>query len=365
MRRFAVRLPHPPHSQRSASLHTSRFPCADEEKAAPPPTAASSEQPPPAEDDEETSDTDQASDARGLLRAFQLKNPSKDNSLTTTDPSSSAATSSTDRFITDLYRLDWTNPLATDPTVASTDLHDITTRLSRNQPLTVSQKITLLQYWLDKLNDDPASFPIHPALTWTHPRGQGQRPGRETPRMEEKFVPVEYDRTEVERLKLEERRRERRGRMSEYEAARRAYALKVSDVRRAYMAEWRAVKERRDMDILKQWRATKAAAAQRRSQTAASHQADESETERQEDERYQQTLQLRRQRLEVRVRREEAVKKRRAAQLLQLLDDRKVKGVNQSTDASWGVRIDETLFAQTNKAVVGFWPSSMGPRAAE
>ena len=347
---------YPPHS---AFLHTSRYFSVDDNKSASPPSAAASTEQPPADDSEETHAEDKESDADRLLRAFKFDSPA------TTTPTTPATTSSSDQLIRDLSRIDWTDHLASDPTLYSEDIHDITTRLSRGQPLTTNQKITLLQFWLDKLTADPASFPVHPALTWTHPRGKGERPGRETPRMEERHVPVEYVREEVERLKLEERRRERRGRMTEFEAERRTYALKVSDVRRAYMAEWRAVKERREVDILKQWRATKAAAAARRQQTAEAHKADESELERQEEERYQQALQQRKQRVEVRVRKEEAAKRRRAAQLLQLLEQRKVKGVNQSTDASWGVRIDETLFAQTNKAVVGFWPSSMGPRAEE
>ena len=355
--------------QRSASFHSTRLSCADDEKSSPPPDSASSEPPlstDEPDEDEDEDDEEEESSAERLIKAFRAgRSADTTDAVTTTSDSSTSASSSSDELIFDYSQLDWSNPLATDPTLFSEDIHDITTRLGRQQPLTVNQKITLLQFWLDKLNRDPRSFPVHPALTWTHPRDVGERPGREAPRMEEKFVPAEYDRAEVDRLRLEERRRERRGRMSQYEAERRAYALKVSDVRRAYMAEWRAVKERRDTDILKEWRATKAASAQRRQQRAEAHAADETETEREDEEKYQQALQQRRQRVEVRVRRDELAKKKRAAQLLQLLEQRKVKGVNHSADASWGVRIDETLFAQTNKAVIGFWPSSMGPRVEE
>ena len=350
-------------SQHAASLHTSRSYLADQDNSASPPAAASIEQQPAAADSsDKPSDAEPAADDDRLVRALQVDSTATD---TTAPTSSSSLTSSSDQLIRDMSKLNWSNPLAIDPTLYSEDMTDITQRLARNQPLTINQKIVLLQYWLDKLKRDPTEFAIHPALTWTHPRGKDQRPGREAPRMEEKFVPVEYDRREVDRLKLDERRRERRGRMSEYEAERKTYEMKVSDVRRAYMAEWRAVKQRRDDSILQQWRATKAASAQRRQQTAEAHRADESEMERLEEERYQQALQQRRQRLEVRVRKEEALRKKRAAQVLQLLEERRVKGVNQTVDASWGVRIDETLFAHTNKAVVGFWPSSMGPRAEE
>ena len=354
-----------PH--RCASLHTSRFPLADDEKSTSTTTTSISADPNPAEAAEQH-DQD-GSDAERLSRALAVE---KDKlSQTAEPPSSSSAltaspsTDSSDELIASLASVDWTNRFAVDETLYSDDMQHITTRLAREQPLTVSQKITLLQFWLDKLNKNPASFPVHPALTWTHPRGAGQRPGREAPRMEERYVEVPYEREEVERLTVAERLRERRGVTSQYEAERRAYALKVSDVRRAYMAEWRAVKERRDADILRQWRATKASSAARRQRTTAAHQADEGELERAEEERYQHALQARKQRVEVRVRKEEAANRKRAAQLLHLLEQQKAKGVNHSADASWGVRIDETLFAQTNRAVVGFWPSSIGARAQE
>ena len=265
--------------------------------------------------------------------------------------------------VSQLANTDW--DAESDPITAtefSDDMDDIMARVDEELPLTVNQKVVLIEHWLDKLEgkDPREGFGVHPLVTWTHPRGPGQRPAREAPRLEERHVPFPYSPAVIDAMAAESKAKvkKRRGPPSAYVLQRAVYREKMRDVRKAYMAEFSAIKARRDADIAKDWRALKTAAAERRQTRAVQQRLDTLETQKREEEEYRQRLVERRERIEARVR--ETVKQRelQAEEAQRMLSERRRRWINDTPDDhSWGVRIDERLFAQSAHNLVGFWPT--------
>lgn len=245
-----------------------------------------------------------------------------------------------------------------DPTVYSDNMDDINARIEKDQPLTVTQKITLMKKWVDDIEADPrtAFQSPDPMITWTHPNKPGARPGFHPPRMDEKFVQYDFDADIVKSMSAEELRKSRRGTVNEFVLERQVYENKMHDVRKYYMSEFQIAKQRREANILREWTANKAAKEVRSRERKGKKESAATIRREREKAEFEQRLLVKRDRAISRIHRDIKMEERKAQILEKMLQERQESWINTDESSDWGMKINEDLFNRTETNITGFWP---------